>query len=186
MFGCDAMVGNLLPLERRGLSLLRKHVNITFVDAQANPDVEGAEKGVCWTTVKPLVYRHTIRGRATMCAEVEDLVMPESLPEKVRTEIEDTPLLVKMYWKADKRLPEWDFLLKARGAAGVGQLIGYGEGDRKISAFRGTRPGIFAHTVHRTTCHLLLEQYDGPLSCAPRPDVLLEALRDAVKGMYLD
>lgn len=187
MFGCDSLVGNILPLESPCPSdhLWRKHGNITFVAEHANGDPVRAEGGTCWTRIKPLVHRHTIRGRGTTCAAVEDLHIPESIPEVMRTKVAKTPLLVKMYWKADGRLPEWEFLLKARGMAGVGQLVGYGADDRKVSVFRGTEYAVFHRSVDRTLCHILLERYDGPLSRAPTLVHFLEAVRDAVSGKHL-
>lgn len=185
MFGCDSVVGHILPIERRGPSLLRKHANITFVAAPVNGTLVRAEGGTCWTNILPLMWRYTILGRGTICVGVEEVEMPDCLAEEARTTILSNPLLIKVYWKEAHRPPEWELLLKARGLPGVAQLIGYGVDDRKISAFRGAESEISQQFIDRTACHLLLEHYDGPLCCAPRPAQFFEALRDAVVGKDL-
>ncbi|KZT05327.1 uncharacterized protein LAESUDRAFT_760216 [Laetiporus sulphureus 93-53] len=102
--------------------------------------------------------------------------------------------VVKDYWRAANRTSEATMLLAAHGVNGVGEMFASRERER-VSDFRGqdflhkqdffqieNAPEALNHAPDHVHCLLLLERYDGPLSCAPNPLQFLIAFHDCVCG----
>jgi hypothetical protein len=70
-----------------------------------------------------IFFRSSIRGRGTVCWPVKD------------------------YWMSEGRVPEFEFLEKAKGFPGVCQIVSYEEGRGETKDFRGTVVAIRGRLV---------------------------------------
>lgn len=107
--------------------LLLHNVSLSNFTRRYLRTLENDGKQICYELVNitPVFSRRTIRGRGTRCWLVKD--------EKGKY------FLVKGSWHSKNRVPETEFLDKAKGLTGVCQII-LSEDGPSVSALRGILP----------------------------------------------
>ncbi|KAJ2916715.1 hypothetical protein MD484_g3716, partial [Candolleomyces efflorescens] len=113
--------------------------------------------------------RRGLRGRGTICWVVQNA-------KKER-------FIVKDYWLADGRTPEFELLKEARGLSAVCQMVSYEENRAQTKAFRGDtnlfKQGSFQN---RTAIRIVMKAYGRSAENFSSAQQFLAALRDAIAG----
>ncbi|KAF6760829.1 hypothetical protein DFP72DRAFT_881542 [Ephemerocybe angulata] len=113
---------------------------------------------------KPYFVAPSVRGVGTVCWVAKDKAGKH--------------IVIKDSWRVDIQVPEYTFLEKARGKAGVAWMFAYEDGRVQTKTLR---PGNFNFDApdfyNRTMCRVSMECYGAPRQA-------IAALRDAIQGHW--
>ncbi|KAF5341176.1 hypothetical protein D9611_006060 [Ephemerocybe angulata] len=119
----------------------------------------------------PYFVKYSVRGPGTVCWFPKDKA--------------GRRILIKDAWRTDAQVPEYTFLERAKGMAGVAQMLAV-EDDRfqtktlRTNAFDFASPDLYK----RTMCRLTMECYGAPLHKFTSQRQALVAIRDAIQGHW--
>ncbi|PPR02867.1 hypothetical protein CVT24_002292 [Panaeolus cyanescens] len=89
--------------------------------------------------------------------------------------------VVKYLWRAERRTPEWELLVKLRNEKGVATILGRSE-ESSLFAIRNFTPEIPFVGEDRLACFIVLESYGPPITQFTSVVQFLEGFRDAIEG----
>jgi hypothetical protein len=113
--------------------------------------------------------RSGLRGRGIVCWPVKN--------EKGER------LIVKDYWMAEGRTPEYELLEDIKDVPGVCQMVSYEVAREQTKDFRGSTRKFSKDAFHNSIAiRLTLKAYGTSIDNFTSPEKMLAALRDAIAG----
>ncbi|KAF6760834.1 hypothetical protein DFP72DRAFT_959503 [Ephemerocybe angulata] len=119
----------------------------------------------------PYFVKHSVRGSGTVCWIAKDKAGKR--------------ILIKDAWRTDAQVPEYTFLERAKGLAGVAEILAAEDDRAQTKTLRtGTFDFALPDFYNRTMCRVTMECYGSPLHQFTSQRQALAAIRDAIKGHW--
>ncbi|KAF5341184.1 hypothetical protein D9611_006082 [Ephemerocybe angulata] len=120
---------------------------------------------------EPHAVRRTVRSRGTVCWNAKDK--------------NGKLILLKDAWRLDEQVPEYTFLERAKGVAGVAQMFAYEDERLQTKALRPECFDFEANDFHnRTMSRVTMAYYGSSLDRFTSQRQAIAALRDAIQGHW--
>ncbi|KAF6760879.1 hypothetical protein DFP72DRAFT_1165972 [Ephemerocybe angulata] len=132
-------------------------------------DASGERVAYALQSVEPTFFRHSVRGRGTVCWSAKDAT--------------GSPVIIKDLWRADMKGAEHEFLERAKGLQGVVQMVSF-EDDRAQT--KNFRPQTYHSDDfnNRTLSRVTMTRYGPSIAHSTSQWRLIASIRDAIQGHF--